>query len=103
MIGEQLWAMFIGGVLAMLLAVPLVRFCWHRLALLAPGPVLLRPAMACLAAYGVMAAAGLVVLASTQPQHALDEGMLSLLFVGALVLAIGFLVLWRVAQKARRA
>lgn len=103
MIGEQLMAMFVGGVTALLLAVPLVRFCWHRLALLAAGPLLLRPAMACLAAYGLMAASGLMVLASTQPQHALDEGMLSLLFLGALVLAIAFLVLWRVAQKARRA
>lgn len=102
MIGDQLMAMFVGAVTALLLAVPLVRFCWWRLVLLAPGHILLRPTMACLAAYGIVVAAGMVVLLSTQPQHALDEGMFSLLVVGALVLAVAFLVLWRVAQKAPR-
>lgn len=86
-------ALFAGAIAALvILPAPLVPF--SRLTeRLAPGPRALRPAVACCAAYGVMAAVGAPWAFHALRPKPVDEAIAGLLLVGALAAVLAFLAL----------
>jgi hypothetical protein len=93
-------AMFEGAVAALLMVLPAVVLFWRLTALLAPGPRALRPAIACCAAYGAMAAAGALWAFNAQRPSLVDDALAGLLIMGALAAAVAFLVLLLFPRKA---
>jgi hypothetical protein len=97
---DGLGAMIEGAIAALVLVLPALAVFWRLTMLLAPGHRALRPAIACLAAYGVMAALGTVWAINAQRPSLVDEAMAGLLAVGALTLFVAFLVLLLFSRKA---
>jgi len=82
-----------GAVAALVLLLPALALFWWLTARLATGPRALRPAIACCAAYGVMAATGALWAFTAQRPSLVDEAVAGLLIAGALALVVAFLVL----------
>jgi hypothetical protein len=93
-------ALFDGAVAALVLVLPAVALFWWLTARLSSGPRALRPAIACCAAYGAVAAAGALWAFQVQRPNLVDDAMLGLLVMGGLALVVAFLVLLLFPRKA---
>jgi hypothetical protein len=93
-------ALFEGAIAAPLLLLPAVAVFWRLTAPLAPGPRALRPAIACCAGYGAMAATGALWAFTAQRPSLVDDALAGLFLMGALAAVVAFLVLLLFPRKA---